>query len=248
MTTRLCPKAVGGLLFPGDDDGGGDENGRVGSGDEADQQDEGKVIQDRSAPDEKTERYQENRQDGDGGPGEGFVDGTVEDGGWVFHFTQAPEIFPDAVKDDDRIVYGITQDGQESRDDQTVHLPPGYGQEGERDQEVVNKGNYCADRKTKFKTDRYVNHDTGQGNQATQDSLLAYCFAHRRAYLFFAEYFNRLAGKCLFDNWDDFAAALLSFDDNSGALLTDSLERDIRITAANQKGSYYSDINRLAEL
>ena len=41
---------------------------------------------------------------------------------------------------------------------------------------------------------------------------------------------------------------LFGFNDNSGALLTDSLERNVRITAANQEGSYFSDINRLAEL
>src|SRR5450759_3440494 len=101
MTTRLCPKAVGGLLFPGDDDGGGDEDGRVGSGDEADQQDEGKVIQDRSAPDEEAERYQENRQDGNGGSGKRFINGTVEYCRRVLNFTQTPQVFPDAVKDDD---------------------------------------------------------------------------------------------------------------------------------------------------
>src|SRR5438093_11666469 len=106
-------------VFPGDENLAGDEDGGVGAGDDAEEESKEKDIDLAGAEEEERDDSEDDGERGVDGAGDGlgeagiddFIKGRIAVGG---------DVFADAVEDDDGVVDGEADDGEEAGDEHAV--------------------------------------------------------------------------------------------------------------------------------
>ena len=125
--------------MPVDEQRAGDEEGREGAGDDADEQGEGKAADDLAAEDEQGDDDDERQARGEDGAAEGLIEAFVDDRRKVVP-PPAAHVFAHAVEDDDGVVQGVADDGQQCRHDLQVEFTVENRQQPHGDEHVVIHG------------------------------------------------------------------------------------------------------------
>ena len=159
---------VGGLgalaLVPPQHQRAGDVDGRIGAGDDADEEGEGEVVDHAAA--EKVERHrgEEHRAGGDDGAAQGLVERLIDDIAEAAANAEL-QVFPDTVEDDDGVVDGKADDGQHGGDHGGVEFAAGEAVAADGHQHVVQDGDDGTDGEGEFVAERHVNQDAEQREQ-----------------------------------------------------------------------------------
>ena len=161
-----------------------------------------------AAEEVQRQHRQEGRAGGDDGPRQRLVDGGVD------HLLERvaahlrPQVLAHPVEDDDGVVHRVAGDGQQRGDDVQRQVVAEEGQEGQRDQHVVERGDDGADGEGRPEAEGDVDGDAGNRGQRGVDALqLQVAADHRPDDLLRQQLELRQAG--LLQRLDDGAGAQL---------------------------------------
>ena len=97
-------------------------DGRVGPDHDSDHHGKGKIIDNVSSENEQGEYGEKSRSGSDDSTAEGLIDTGVEDFGELGS-SHDFQVVANTVEDDDRVVEGVSDDGQDGGDNRKVHFP-----------------------------------------------------------------------------------------------------------------------------
>ena len=81
------------------------------------------------------------------------------------------QILTDAVEDDDGIVDGITNDGQERRNEGRINLALGEGEDRQHDEDIVHQGQHRRNAEAELEAVSHIGDDKGPGYHQSQHSI-----------------------------------------------------------------------------
>ena len=110
------------MFVPGDPEAGGYADGGISAGNKADQHDKGKVLRRIAAEEVQGGHAEEGSHQGIHGAADGLVNGIISQGGIAVHSPVGMKVFADSVKDNDRFVHGVAQNGQDGCQERRIHF------------------------------------------------------------------------------------------------------------------------------
>ena len=158
--------------MPGHPDAGCHADGGIGTGDESDEHDQGKVLC--GVPTEEVKGCHAEQGGGQGvqGPADGLVNGVVCQGSKAVCPPVGVKVFTDSVENNDRFVHGVAQNRQDGGQEGGVHFQMEEGEDPEHHEDIMADGYDGGNGDAVFEPDRHVENHGTEGNKHIEEGAL----------------------------------------------------------------------------